>query len=90
MAGLLAGFPFTMYPLLVLMHFGYGPAMVTIMIKHYPVGPGSLMVYAAVVALSYAPLGIYRGTALGFVVATIYLPAFLRLKGWWLGGRGGG
>ena len=87
-AGLLAGFPFTMYPLLVLMHVGYGPGMVTTIIKHYPVGLGSLMVYAAVVALSYAPLGIYRGTALGFLVATVYLMAFVRLKGWWLGRRG--
>jgi hypothetical protein len=63
--------------------------MVTIIIKHYPVGLGSLMVYAAVVALSYAPLGIYRGTALGFLVATIYLLAFVRLKGWWLRRRSG-
>jgi len=86
-AGLLAGFPFTMYPLLLLMHLGYGPAVVTTIIKHYPVGLGSLMVYAAVVALSYVPLGIYRGTALGFLVATIYLLAFVRLKGWWLGRR---
>jgi len=84
-AGLLAGFPFTMYPLLLLMHLGYGPGIVTTIIKHYPVGLGSLMVYAAVVALSYAPLGIYRGTALGFLVATIYLLAFVRLKSWWSG-----
>ena len=83
-AGLLAGFPFTMYPLLLLMHLGYGPGMVTTIIKHYPVGLGSLMVYAAVVALSYAPLGIYQGTALSFGVATIYLLAFVRLKDWWL------
>jgi len=83
-AGLLAGFPFTMYPLLLLMHLGYGPGMVTTIIKHYPVGLGSLMVYAAVVALSYAQLGIYRGTALGFLVATIYLLAFVRLRTWWL------
>lgn len=86
-AGLLAGFPFTMYPLLVLMHLGYGPGMVTTIIKHYPVGLGSLMVYAAVVALSYAQLGIYLGTALGFLVATVYLLTFVRLKGWWLGRR---
>jgi hypothetical protein len=88
-AGLLAGFPFTMYPLLVLMHLGYGPGMVTTIIKHYPVGLGSLMVYAAVVALSYAQLGIYLGTLLGFLVATVYLLTFVRLKGWWLGRRAG-
>ena len=86
-AGLLAGFPFTMYPLLVLMHLSYGPGMVTTIIKHYPVGLGSLMVYAAVVALSYAQLGIYPGTVLGFLVATVYLLTFVRLKGWWLGRR---
>jgi hypothetical protein len=42
------------------------------------------MVYALVVALSYVPLGIYRGTALGFLVATIYLAAFVSFKSWWL------
>jgi len=84
-AGLLAGFPFTMYPLLLLMHLGYGPGMVTTIIKHYPVGLGSLMVYAAAVALGYTSLGIYWGTALGFLVATVYLLAFVRLKAWWLG-----
>jgi len=89
-AGLLAGFPFTMYPLLVLMHLGYGPRMVTTIIKHYPVGLSSLMVYAAVVALSYAPLGIYRGTALGFLLATVFLLAFVRVRGWWLESRRGG
>jgi hypothetical protein len=77
-AGLLAGFPFTMYPLLVLMHLGYGKQTVTTLIKHYPVGLGSLMVYAAVVALSYEPLGIYWGTALGFLAATLFLAAFVR------------
>ncbi len=83
-SGLLAGFPFTMYPLLLLMHISYGPQMVVTIIKHYPVGLGSLMVYALVVALSYVPLGIYLGTALGFLVATIYLAAFVSFKNWWL------
>jgi hypothetical protein len=83
-AGLLAGFPFTMYPLLLLMHLAYGPQMVVTIIKHYPVGLGSLMVYAMIVALAYVPLGIYRGTALGFLVATVYLLAFVNLKNRWL------
>ena len=83
-AGLLAGFPFTMYPLLLLMHLSYGQRVVVTIIKHYPVGLGSLMVYAVVVALSYVPLGIYLGTALGFLVATIYLVVFVSIKGWWL------
>jgi hypothetical protein len=87
-AGLLAGFPFTLFPLLVLMHASYGPRMVTTLIKHYPVGLGSLMIYALVVALGYVPLGIYRGTLLGFGVATIYLLVFVRLKAWWLRRRG--
>jgi hypothetical protein len=87
-AGLLAGFPFTMYPLLVLMHLGYGRDMVVTIIKHYPVGLGSLMVYALVVALSYAPLGIYRGTGLSFLLATAYLVGFVGCKAWWLRRQG--
>jgi hypothetical protein len=87
-AGLLAGFPFTMYPLLLLMHVDYGREMVVTIVKHYPVGLGALMVYALVVALSYEPLGIYLGTALSFVVATAYLAVFISLKGWWLRRQG--
>jgi len=83
-AGLLAGFPFTMYPLLVLMHLAYGPGMVTTIIRHYPAGLGSLLVYAATVALAYVPLGIYRGTALGFAVATAYLAVFVAIRNSWL------
>jgi hypothetical protein len=88
-AGLLAGFPFTMYPLLVLMHLGYGPRVVVAIVKHYPDGLGSLMVYALVVALSYVPLGIYWGTALGYLAATLYLAAFFGMKSWWLRRRSG-
>jgi hypothetical protein len=83
-AGLLAGFPFTMYPLLLLMHLAHGPPMVTAIIRHYPAGLGSLVVYALVVALSYVPLGIYAGTALGFLLATIYLLVFVNLRSAWL------
>jgi hypothetical protein len=83
-AGLLAGFPFTMYPLLVLMHLGYGPQLVVAIVKHYPDGLGSLAVYALVVALSYVPLGIYWGTALAYLAATLYLGLFFGMKSWWL------
>lgn len=82
-AGLLAGFPFTMYPLLLLMHASYGPRMVVPIIKHYPAGLGSLVVYALTVALGYETLGIYRGTALGFVAATLYLIVFVHLSSVW-------
>ena len=89
-AGLLAGFPFTMYPLLLLMHLAYGPQVVVAIVKHYPQGLGSLMVYALVVALSYVPVGIYWGTALGYLAATLYLGVFFGLKSWWLRRRSGG
>ena len=83
-AGLLAGFPFTMYPLLLLMHLAYGPQVVVAIVKHSPDGLGSLLVYALVVALSYVPLGIYWGTAIGYLAATLYLGVFFGIKGWWL------
>jgi hypothetical protein len=89
-AGLLAGFPFTMYPLLVLMHLGYGPQVVVAIVKHYPDGLGSLMVYALVVALGYMPLGIYWGTVLAYLAATLYLGLFLGVKSWWLRRRSPG
>jgi hypothetical protein len=35
------------------------------------------------------PLGIYWGTALGYLAATLYLAAFFGMKSWWLRRRSG-
>ena len=79
-AGLVAAFPVTMYPLLVILHLTQGPVAVATVIKHYPAGLGSLLCYALVVSLSYPSMGVGLGTLLGFVVATAWLGVFTPLQ----------
>lgn len=72
-AGILAAFPISMFPFLVLMHRTYGPGKALTVIKHYPTGLGSLMVYATGVAWFYPTLGLLWGTLLSLALATVYL-----------------
>lgn len=79
-AGLIAAFPVTMYPLLIILHLTQGPKAVASVIKHYPAGLGSLLCYALVVSLCYPAMGVGLGTVLGFVVATAWLGVFTPLQ----------
>ena len=72
-AGVLSAFPITLFPFMVILHLTYGAGQVHTVIKNFPLGIGSLVVYTATVALAYPELGIGRGTALGFIAATGYL-----------------
>ncbi|MFQ6372822.1 hypothetical protein [Shewanella sp. YIC-542] len=78
-AGILAAFPITLYPFLLIIHLAYGPAQAQTIIKHYPRGLGALMCYAISVSWLYPVVGIAGGTVLAFGVATLYL---LGLSGW--------
>lgn len=72
-AGILAAFPISMFPFLVLMHRTYGSGKALTVIKHYPTGLGSLMIYATGVAWFYPSLGLLWGTLLSLALATVYL-----------------
>lgn len=82
-AGLLAAFPVTMYPFLVILHLTHGAAPVATVIKHYPAGLGSLLCYVLCVSLTYPAWGLALGTLAGFAVATLWLLAWTRLQAWW-------
>ncbi|MBB1486903.1 hypothetical protein [Oceanospirillum sediminis] len=86
-AGILAAFPVSMFPFLVLMHRSYGSGKAATIIKHYPTGLGSLMVYATSVAWCYPSSGLLWGTVLSFALATVYLmiapPWIDRLRSLW-------
>ncbi|MGC3875097.1 hypothetical protein ACPF7Z_17740 [Halomonas sp. GXIMD04776] len=84
-AGILAAFPVTMYPFLVILHLTHGAAPVATVIKHYPAGLGSLLWYALCVSLTYSTLGLLLGTLIGFAVATLWLLLWTRLQIWWQG-----
>lgn len=72
-AGVLSAFPITLFPFMVILHFTYGKNHVYTVIKNFPVGMGSLVVYVTIVALAYPTSGIGWGTALAFSGATVYL-----------------
>lgn len=85
-AGMLAAFPISMYPLLVILHLTHGAAPAATVIKHYPAGLGALLCYTLCVSLTYATLGLLWGTLAGFAVATLWLLGWMRLQAKW-GGR---
>ncbi len=76
-AGLFAAFPSTLFPLMLIMHRTYDIRHVHTIIKNLPLGLGSLIVYALLVALTYGSFGIFLGTIFSFAAATAYLLAYV-------------
>jgi hypothetical protein len=72
-AGLLSAFPVTLFPLMLLIHFTYGKKHVHTIIKHFPMGLGSLITYCLSVSIVYPVCGVYLGTFVSFTTATVYL-----------------
>jgi hypothetical protein len=75
-SGLLAAFPTTLFPLMLIVHFNYGSAAVNTIIKNFPRGLGSLILYALCVSVVYPRWGVYLGTFVSFAVATTYLAVY--------------
>ncbi|MFG6668428.1 hypothetical protein ACGK9R_15150 [Halomonas sp. HNIBRBA4712] len=82
-AGTLAAFPITMLPFLLILHLAQGPAPAATVIKHYPMGLGSLLCYALCVSLTYEPWGLLAGTLAGFGVATLWLVGWMHAQRWY-------
>ncbi len=76
-AGLFSAFPVTLFPLILIVHFTYGTGHVHTIIKNFPIGLGSLIVYCLTVSFAYPSLGIYSGTLVSFLAATAYLVVFV-------------
>lgn len=72
-AGLFAAFPMTMLPLLVIIHYTYDAPRVHAVLKSFPKGLGSLVVYTLAVFIYYPLYGIYLGTLTAYGLATFYL-----------------
>jgi hypothetical protein len=72
-AGLLAGFPVVTFPLLLIIHIQYGQQQIATMVKNYPFGLMSLVVFTLTVSFAFPTFGMNLGTLIGFIVATIYL-----------------
>jgi hypothetical protein len=72
-AGLFSAFPVALYPLVFLIHKGYGPATAQTLLGNFPFGLWSVIAYALTVSLVYPLYGVIWGTLLGFAVATVVL-----------------
>jgi len=75
-SGLLSGFPVTLYPMMLIIHFSYGVEPVHTVIRNFPRGMGALWVYILAVSLGYPVLGLGWGTACAFGAATVYLVSY--------------
>lgn len=72
-SGLFSSAPTTLLPLILIVHLTYSQLHAHTIIKHTPIGNGAIIFYSLSVAFTYPLYGIYIGTVLAFVVATIYL-----------------
>ena len=75
-AGLLSGFPVTLYPMMLILHFTYGVEPVHTVIRNFPRGLGALWVYILAVTVGYPVLGLGLGTLCAFGAATAYLVSY--------------
>tara|TARA_R110000824_G_scaffold222077_1_gene409272 strand:- start:6459 stop:7265 length:807 start_codon:yes stop_codon:yes gene_type:complete len=82
-AGTLAAFPVTMLPFLLILHLNHGAAPVATVIKHYPMGLGSLLSYTLCVSYTYPTLGLLWGSLAGFATATLWLLGWMQLTAWY-------
>lgn len=78
-AGLLSGFPVSLYPTMLILHFTYGADPVHTLIRNFPRGMGALWVYILAVTLGYPVLGLGWGTLCAFGAATVYLVSYSTL-----------
>ncbi|OKH89824.1 hypothetical protein [Thalassospira sp. TSL5-1] len=81
-AGLFAGFPVTLYPMILILHWSYGLAPVHTVIRNFPRGMGALLIYIVAVSYTYPQFGAGVGTVLAFGAATIYLVGYSSVV-WW-------
>lgn len=75
-AGILASFPVTVFPLILIIHLTYGPDPVLTIIKHFPSGLGAMLIFAIIFSLYLQQLGLFHGIVLSFACATVYLLVF--------------
>ena len=76
-AGLFSAFPATFLPLILIVQFTYGKEHVHTIIKNVPRGLGAVIIYALAVSFVYPAFGVYIGTVLAFIAATIYMATYL-------------
>jgi hypothetical protein len=73
--GLMAGFPATLLPTLMIIHGTYGAANTHAVIRNFPFGVGSIVLYTLCIPVAFPLLGVWGGTAACLAVSLVYLAA---------------
>jgi hypothetical protein len=73
--GLLTGFPSIVLPTLLIIHVTYGRASTHALLRHFPLGLLSIIVYMISVPVTFPLLDIYGGTLASLVLSIICLSA---------------
>ena len=79
-AGLLAAFPVSFFPTLIVLQLSYGAPVVAATVKQYPEGLVSMVIYVVSVTQIYPLLGLQLGTAAALLIATLYLFGYALVK----------
>ncbi len=75
-AGLFSGFPIVTFPFLIIMHATHGREPAFTILKAYPVGLTSLVIYAVTVSFAFSAIGMAWGTAAGVAAAMAWIALF--------------
>lgn len=74
-AGLLAGFPTILLPTLLIIHLAYGRANAHAIIRNFPLGVVSIVIYLISLPATFAWLGVPVGTVASLALSVGYLAA---------------
>ena len=77
--GLLVGFPATLLPTYLIIHLTYGKASTHAMVRNFPTGVASLIIYIWLVPFTFPALGVYGGTAACLAASLVYLSCIMFL-----------
>lgn len=79
--GLLTGFPTIVLPTLLIIHLTYGAAQTHAIIRNFPVGLGSIILYIVSVPITFPLWGVYGGTAASLALSFLYLAVVALIGG---------
>jgi hypothetical protein len=66
----------TLFPLILIIHITYEKEHVFTIIKNFPLGLGSLIIYSLTVSIVYPIYGVFLGTVISLIAASVYLIMF--------------
>lgn len=79
-AGVLAGFPITLFPLLIVLHISYSAEDANTVLKAFPYGLPALVIFVLCSWAVFERLGVPLGFVVSLIASLLWLTAFFVLK----------